>query len=342
MLAQTMSKPSAEAPAYRYKISVIIPCLNEERVIGRCLEALVAQDFPKDAFEVIVVDNGSTDGTLEIVRSYLPALHLTILSNAGAKIAGLRNLGAASATGEALAFLDSDCVPPATWLSRASALLSIEGCGVIGAHYSIPAKSSWVARVWYRDNVRNNTGRVSYVPAGDLLVSHPTFSRLGGFDEVLETNEDYEFCRRANHTGLAVMAFPEIAVIHLGTPQTVRGFYRQHRWHGKHVLKVFLRNIRAFPNAKAILFAFYVFLCLIGLVLGIGRIVASGQFDLLIASLSALLLAPLSIGIWKAFRLDKWGDLLPMTFLYLVYGIARAFCLIDLGKESARKRVSDA
>lgn len=342
MPTETMAGQSAESLPNRFRVSVIIPCLDEERVIGRCLDSLVSQDFSKDAFEVIVVDNGSTDGTLGIVRSYLAALNLTILSKAGAKISGLRNLGAASAKGEMLAFLDSDCLPPPTWLSRAAALLSTDDCGVIGGYYFVPADSSWVARAWWDDRAsRKKQGKVSYIPSSDLLVSRSNFAKIGGFDETLETNEDCEFSQRASRAGFTIMAFPELGVTHLGSPQTLRAFYRRERWHGTDVFKVFLRNISAFPNAKAVFFALYVFLSLIGLILGSCRVVASGQFDLLIVSLSALLLAPLSIGVWKAARLDKWDDLLPMIFLYLVYGIARAMCLLDCGNGRGRKRISN-
>jgi chlorobactene glucosyltransferase len=63
--------------------SVIVPMLNEERVIARCLRALEAQTFPRDRWEVIVVDNGSRDRTLEIAASFAGSLNQTILVKTG-------------------------------------------------------------------------------------------------------------------------------------------------------------------------------------------------------------------------------------------------------------------
>ena len=334
--------PTPQVAAGQRTFSVIIPCLNEEKVIGRCMEALVRQELPKDSFEVIVVDNGSTDGTLSIVRSYLPALHLTVLSKPGVNISGLRNAGAACAKGEMLAFLDSDCVPPPTWLARGTALLSAKDCGVIGGYYFNPPDSSWVARAWWDERAsRTKQGRVSYIPSSNLLVSRANFAKIGGFDEKLETNEDCEFSQRASNGGLSITAFPELGVIHLGSPQTIRAFYRRERWLGASVFKVFLPNISKFPNAKAILFALYVLICIIAIVGGVVRTVATGDADLLVLSLAALLAAPLAIGVWKAFSFNKWSDLLPMVFLYLIYGIARARCLVDFGNMSGRRRAPE-
>ena len=325
-----------------FRVSIVIPCLNEEKAIGRCLDSLVAQNFPRDGFEVIVVDNGSTDGTLDIVRTYSTALHLTILSESSARVSGLRNMGAAKAGGEMLAFLDGDCLPRPTWLSRSVELLSADGCGVIGGYYSIPADSSWVAKAWWDGKAsEKKKGAVSYIPTSDLLVSRSNFVKIGGFDETLETNEDCEFAQRASRAGLTIMAFPELGVVHLGSPQTLRAFYRRERWHGTDVFRVFLRNISTFSNGKAVLFAFYFAFCLIALGLGCWQAIDRGQFGLLSVSLFALIIAPLSLGVWKASQLDKWSDLFPITFLYFVYGIARARCLLDLGGSARRKRTPD-
>src|SRR5438309_8324556 len=78
-------------------VSIVIPALNEERMIGLCLESLAGMGFPRAHFEVLLVDNGSRDRTLEIARSFDYRLHLRILVNTSAGISPLLTLGAGEA-----------------------------------------------------------------------------------------------------------------------------------------------------------------------------------------------------------------------------------------------------
>src|SRR5258708_6640061 len=94
------------------RISVIIPALNEKVVIHQCLDALSRSRIPKNVFEVIVVDNGSTDGTVEAVGQFRALQSLRVIVLAGVHISALRNRGALEARGEFLAFLDADCLVP--------------------------------------------------------------------------------------------------------------------------------------------------------------------------------------------------------------------------------------
>src|SRR5438270_8586377 len=119
-------------------ISIIIPALNEEKMIGRCLESLTRLTFAQDRFEVLVVDNGSRDNTLAIVESFKDRFNLKVLQQAGVRISALRNLGARTASGDILAFLDADCLASAEWLDRIFALAPADGAGVLGAHYLLP------------------------------------------------------------------------------------------------------------------------------------------------------------------------------------------------------------
>lgn len=86
------------------KISVIIPVYNGEETIGKCLDALIGQDYPKEDYEIVVVDDGSTDRTLEIVRKY-PVRLIDLPENKGRIVA--RETGALAATYDLLFFVDS-------------------------------------------------------------------------------------------------------------------------------------------------------------------------------------------------------------------------------------------
>jgi glycosyltransferase involved in cell wall biosynthesis len=311
-------------------VSVIVPALNEEAVIARCLESLAAQTLPLDEFEVIVVDNGSRDRSVEIALRFRDSLRLRVLKREGVRISALRNFGAAAARGRFLAFLDADCIAPPDWLSHALQALRGEGCGVIGAHYTIPPGSSWVARTWYEDLRTRKRGRVSYVPAGTLLIGRELFFEVGGFDETIETSEDCEFCQRVSAAGFPVEAIPALSTVHLGTPQTVAAFYRKQRWHGTNVHTVFLRNMLRPSSAKSTLYALYTLCCLV-------MVTAAGLIALLFhnyapLSVATLLLfaAPALLAMRAAASRKRWTLLFPLAFLYFVYGFARGLCLLGL------------
>lgn len=97
------------------KISVVIPAYNEEQYIGSALAALAAQEFPRDAFEIIVVDNASTDKTSAVARMYGTD---KIISELRRGTNRARQTGLEQSEGEIVAFLDADCVPPKNWLSK--------------------------------------------------------------------------------------------------------------------------------------------------------------------------------------------------------------------------------
>lgn len=89
------------------KLSVIVPVYNEGKVVAQCLDAILAQDYPKSDYEVIVVNDGSTDGTREVVEMY-PVRLINLETNKGRVIA--RETGARAARFENLLFIDSRCI----------------------------------------------------------------------------------------------------------------------------------------------------------------------------------------------------------------------------------------
>ena len=321
----------------RTLISVIIPVLNEEKVIGECLDSLVRQTLTADRFEVIVVDNGSVDRTCEITKAYERSLNLKLLQKRNAHISALRNLGASCARGAFLAFLDADCLAPSNWLSRAVELLRRGDGGVIGAFYTIPEGSSWLAKAWYGQMATHKQGRVSYVPSGTLVISRNVFSSIGGFDETIPTSEDYELCQRVAAAGYDVLAFPELSTVHLGTPQTLSAFYRKQRWHGNGVRTEFFRNMLHPGFAKTVLQTAFTLLLMIASVAMIPVAVLTNKWSVLAIAPGILLLTSLGLASRAAVRRNSLNLVSPLTVAYLVYGIARSLSFVGLnGKRSKR------
>jgi glycosyltransferase involved in cell wall biosynthesis len=309
-------------------ISVVIPTLNEEAVIGRCLQSLSKNDLPKSAFEVIVVDNGSVDKTIAIAKSFERDLALSALSVKQAYISALRNRGAAEARGKFLAFLDADCLAPETWLSTALRRLERNDGGIMGAHYQIPDDATWVGRLWTLDRFAEKAGKVSYVPAGDLLIDRQTFSSIGGFNESIQTNEDFELCERVRAKGLPVMAYRDLSVTHLGTPRTLQAFYRKQRWHGMHVFRVFMADPDKKKNRRPVLLASYAAACIVGLTIGVLVGLANVMWSVFVAFAALLVFPLLGLAALRTFRRRRFWHVIPLTVLYLTFSIARAHSLL--------------
>jgi glycosyltransferase involved in cell wall biosynthesis len=315
------------------RVSVIIPARNEEAMIGRCLSSLVGSCYPVDGFEVVLVDNGSTDRTLEIAHTFSTQLRLTVLQHPGVNISTLRNLGVAAAQGEILAFLDADCSVPTNWIDNAILYMASESDGVIGGDYDIPEDSTWVARVWFQEGYAPREGDATFVPSGNMLMRRSTFLRIGGFNENLKTSEDCELCFRAKAAGFTVRTIRKMAVTHWTTPQTLLKFYQKQRWHGTHVLKVFIENIRTLTNFWAVAFSAYILVCGIGVLIGALLAAFFRQYVVLGVAIAGMIAGPLFCSILKlrnARGKKFWFNLIPLTVLHMAWGLARARSLISI------------
>jgi GT2 family glycosyltransferase len=185
-----------------------------------------------------------------------------------------------------------------------------------------------VARTWYGKLNAERQGDLAWVPACNTWVSRDTFERVGRFDESIETNEDCEFCERVRAAGLRVIGRPEIAVVHLGTPDGLWEFYRKISWHATDGLRVFLRDPSALMNARPVLFGLYTLVCLAGIVTGVVLYAWQKRLALAVVSLTALILPSLLLSVRLVLRRKNLADLFPLTLLNLVYGLARGRSLL--------------
>jgi glycosyltransferase involved in cell wall biosynthesis len=325
--------PTAMTDGKTMTFSIVIPALNEEHVICQCLSSIAGLEFPRQKFEVIVVDNGSSDRTFEIAESYREAMNVTVLLRPKINISGLRNAGAAASSGEYLIFLDADMVVPPDWLQRAHKLFGSSKAEVIGGFFRVPEHSSWVARVWFRRKVDEVNLSPSYIPSGNLMVRRSRFDAIGGFDESLETSEDCDFCCRARGLGLNLAEYNAISVVHLGSPQTLAAFFRRELWHGSSVFRVFLLNFDSFQNGKPVIFAVYTLLCLLTIAIAGQISIYRGSFWPVAPFIVLLLLVPLALA-WRSTRERDWRHFPALFILFLLYGIARAVSLVGFRRRS--------
>ncbi len=315
-------------------VSVVIPAFNEARHIRRTLNALCAQTLSPQDFEVIVVDNGSADGTMAIAMEFSERLSLRVVSKTGCRIAAVRNYGASLATGQVLAFLDADCITSRDWLEHSLAVGPPNS--VWGAHYLVPLDSTWVGRVWFEYQARPQEGTVSFIPGSNLFLQRGDFRQLGGFGEDLETSEDVELSQRARKHGMSILAFPALAVFHEGTPQTLRHFYRQNRWHGTTVLRIFFANLPSTANLSLVALSIYTLLLFWATLLLALSSPLTHHFRLVLLCVCLLLLPAILLSAAKVLKTRRLTDAAPLFVLYLTYLLARAASLIKLSKRNHR------
>ncbi|HKN19729.1 MAG TPA: glycosyltransferase [Dissulfurispiraceae bacterium] len=301
-------------------VSVIIPVYNGAGVIGACLDSLKELDYPKESFEIIVVDNGSSDKTVELAGRYTDSIYIC----PDVTISALRNYGAKKAKGKIYAFIDADCVADKKWLGNAVKLLKKGPC-ITGSKYDIPDNAVWIERAWYAQRPSGKI-EVPYINSGNLIVPADIFAKTAGFNEKLITGEDYEFCTRAGRIS-RILSDDSIRVVHLGNPKTLRQFFRREIWHGLGALGSLQMKKFDKPLLGTFAMGFLSAAQIISLVLYICR----GEYGPFIStSAGVFLLLGLTVHERaKRFQLSAVQKV-QLMFLYYLYFIARAVSLVYL------------
>lgn len=207
-------------------ISVIVPAYNAEETLPACLDALEAQTVPRHQYEIIVVDDGSTDDTAEVARSAVD--RLICQENAGP--AAARNRGARAAQGDLLLFTDADCAPAPDWIERLTEPFSdpVEGAGsgrspVVGAKGVYRSNQrSLVARFVQLEYQRKyarmqRRKRIDFIDTYSAAYRRSVFLANDGFESLFTTSsvEDQEFSFRLARKGYRLVFVPDAVVYHL-------------------------------------------------------------------------------------------------------------------------------
>jgi glycosyltransferase involved in cell wall biosynthesis len=210
------------------KVSIIIPCYNEEATIRHLLDSILAQTTPREQMEVVIADGLSADSTRMMIAAFQqehPDLSVRIVENSVRTIPSGLNLAIKSASGEMIIRLDAHSAPIPEYVARCvDALESGKGANVGGVWEIKPGAQTWVAEsiaaaaahplgvgdAMYRLNAK--AGAVDTVPFGSFRRS--LIEKIGAFDETLLTNEDYEFNTRVRQSGGVVWLEPSIRSVY--------------------------------------------------------------------------------------------------------------------------------
>jgi cellulose synthase/poly-beta-1,6-N-acetylglucosamine synthase-like glycosyltransferase len=195
-------------------MSVIVPAYNAADTIGECLEALRHQNVPRGAHEVIVVDDGSTDETAQIVARH----GAIVLRQTNRGPAAARNLGVAAARGSMILFTDSDCAPAADWIQEMIAPLSDAQLAGTKGVYRTRQKSltARFVQIEYEERY-DHTARHTYLDLVDTYAAcyrRDALLASEGFDPRFRYLEDQELSFRMAEAGYKMTFCPRAAVYH--------------------------------------------------------------------------------------------------------------------------------
>ncbi|MDJ0569948.1 MAG: glycosyltransferase [Pleurocapsa sp. MO_192.B19] len=219
--------------------SIIIPTYNRPERLASCLGAIALLDYPRDRFEVIVVDDGSKTPLDSIVESLKNEIKIKLLRQENAGPAAARNAGAAEAQGEFLAFTDDDCQPTADWLTKlatgfATAPEAMIGGKTINALANNPFSTASQKLIDYLYEYYNPAkGKDAFFASNNIALPAANFKALGGFDVSfpLAAAEDRDFCDRWNQ--VYPMLYVREAQVNHYHNLSLASFWKQHFGYGR-------------------------------------------------------------------------------------------------------------
>jgi glycosyltransferase involved in cell wall biosynthesis len=220
--------------------SIIIPTHERPAPLSACLASLTRLDYPRERFEVIVVDDGSNSPLDDTVGAVRDRMEIQLIRQKNAGPAAARNRGAAAARGEFLAFTDDDCEPEPSWLRSFAEHLSSGPCQAVGGRTvnalndNIYAAAGQLIVDYLYERFNSLTGEALFFTSNNLAIRAETYLNVGGFDTGFPraAGEDREFCARWLRHGHGLRYVPEAVVRHshhLG----FAGFVRQQYNYGR-------------------------------------------------------------------------------------------------------------
>ncbi|MGC8660279.1 MAG: mycofactocin biosynthesis glycosyltransferase MftF [Desulfomonilaceae bacterium] len=217
-------------------VSVIVPVYNRAKDIRSCLESLSKVDYPRNALEIIVVDDNSSDETVETVKNY-PVKLIVQRQNLGQSAA--RNAGVMAAKGEILAFIDSDCIAQPNWLRELLPHFDDPRNVLVGGYVDSYYKATALDR-YEEANSALNMGAKSavgfgkesdfYVPTCNMLVRREAYLKVGGLDDRMRVGEDVDLCWRLKAHGYRLVYVPTGRIAHKHRNRFFETFKRRYEY----------------------------------------------------------------------------------------------------------------
>jgi len=303
-------------------VSFIIPTKNEETNIERCLRSILALDYPKDRYEIIVADGHSEDRTCEIAQS----LGAKVINNDKIIQSAARNIGAINAAGDLIAFIDADIILDPEWLKRAITHFNDPEVAAVGNFPGIADDADWIEKVWFFHIKSKHAGkdlsRVDWLASANIIFDKETFMKIGGFDESIRYAEDVDIGLRVTIGGYRIILDPGLESTHLDYENSLTGFAKRQLAGGRVILQL-LKKSGFKKNWRIAFFISVYLLFIITFILGIFFSIKLSAVSLICMVLMAALLA-----FQRCHNAGSYVYFLPLSLLLLLSGIVRAVAFV--------------
>lgn len=307
--------------ARKLEVSIIVPIYNSEKTIGKTIKSLLNQNYPKNKYEIILVDDGSTDGTVEVVKKF-KGVKLILQKHAGPAIA--RNRGARHSKGKMILFTDADCIANRNWVESITKPFEDKKIvGVAGTYKAANKRKIMPRFISYEIEDRHNSMKgkynIDFVGTFSAAYRRDVFVKFGGFDENFNraSGEDTDLSFKISKAGGRIVLVPDAYVYHHHT-ESLMTMLKKKFWMGywriflyrKHKDKLFRHTYTpksVFIEEGLLGLTFLLFIARL-----FGIVPLSFMFYPLI--LAMLLVLPLS---FRIFRKDKLVGLLAPWIILL-------------------------
>jgi glycosyl transferase family 2 len=310
-------------------ISFIVPVRNDKHRLERCIRSIQANNSSAASIEVVVVDNGSTDGSAEAAA----ALGAKVIRRTVGRVAELRNIGAEAAGGAILAFVDADHEIGPAWGTAARASLNTPDIAAAGALCHAPSDGSWVQRAYgLLRGIPEGRSDTEWLGSGNLAIRKDVFRSLGGFDTTLTTCEDVDLCNRVRAAGFRIVSDSELINVHYGDPAALGELFKGELWRGQDNLRVTFRGPLSWRALPSIVIPI-VDLLMMGILIlaGVATLVDPSRGVRLAAAAAICLIGASAPRVFRAVlagRCARPMQLLQLWTVACVYDWARALALV--------------
>jgi glycosyltransferase involved in cell wall biosynthesis len=222
--------------------SVVVAARNAERDLDACLRSLLALRYPRERLELVVVDNGSTDGTARVLARFNGTITVAHEERRGP--AAARNAGIRAARGEVIALVDADCTVDPGWLQALVPALASPRIGIAGGRILAADPGNGVER--FGETVHDaynavHLWRPPYVVTGNWAARRSLLDEVGMFDDGLLRCSDVDFSYRTVAAGYELHHCPDAVVYHRNE-RTLAGLFREGWVHGFHSVPIRRRH----------------------------------------------------------------------------------------------------